>query len=106
VKKSKAEKKRYKKARERALLVLEANPTMIPLLEMFAACDDVFTTEDSFAPEHIHKSLGRIYRQWKKTRAELDPDFNPASYPKKPRNIREKAEKQSTAQKIVLRAEK
>lgn len=88
---SKAERKqqkRYREAREHALLVLEANPTLIPLLEMFSACDDVFTTEDAFSNDHIKKSLGRIYRQWKKTRAELDPSFDPKNYPKKPRRIK------------------
>lgn len=86
-KKSKQE-KRYREARERALLVLEANPTLIPLLELFATVDDVFTTEDAFSQEHIKKSLGRIYREWKKTRAKLDPNFDPKNYPKKPRKIK------------------
>lgn len=59
---------------------------MIPLLELFAAVDDVFTEADAFQPEHIRQSLGRIHRQWKVTRAALDPDFDPEDYPKRPRS--------------------
>lgn len=59
---------------------------MIPLLELFAAVDDVFTEADAFQSEHIHQSLGRIHRQWKETRAALDPDFDPENYPKRQRS--------------------
>jgi hypothetical protein len=59
---------------------------MIPLLELFAICDDVFTEADAFDKEYVYKSLGRIHRQWKETRAALDPDFDPESYPKRPRS--------------------
>lgn len=58
---------------------------MIPLLELFAAVDDVFTEADAFQSDHIHQSLGRIHRQWKETRTALDPDFDPENYPKRPR---------------------
>lgn len=59
---------------------------MVPLLELFAACDDVFTEADAFDQEHIRQSLGRVHRQWKQTRAALDPEFDPKDYPKRPRS--------------------
>lgn len=52
----------------------------IALLECFAAVDDVLTEHDAFAPETIHKSLGRIYRQWLDSREALDPDFDRQKY--------------------------
>jgi hypothetical protein len=39
----------------------------------------VFTEDGAFDPAHVEKSLGRIYRQWKKTRKRFDPDFDPAA---------------------------
>lgn len=65
--------------------IITSNPAIIPLCELFAAIDDVFTTEGAFAPQHIHKSLGRAYRAWKECRISLDPDFDPKRYPKRPR---------------------
>ena len=47
-----------------------------PLLELFAAVDDVFTEDNALGPENRQKSLGRIYRAWKAAREQLDPDFN------------------------------
>lgn len=67
---------------------VEIEPALVPLCEMFAVVDDVFTEEGAFQQEHIRKSLGRIHRQWKRTRSALDPDFNPESYPKRPRTVR------------------
>jgi hypothetical protein len=55
-------------------------PVMSPLLELFAAVDDVMTEHDAFAPEAIHKSLGRIYRSWLDTREALDPEFDRDRY--------------------------
>jgi hypothetical protein len=45
-----------------------------PLLELFAVVEDVFTEEDALAAEKRATSLGRIYRQWKKSRSELGAD--------------------------------
>lgn len=60
---------------------LEAiQPVLIPLLELFAVADEVFADEGAFAPEHLYKSLGRIYREWLDCREALDPDFNRAAY--------------------------
>ena len=69
---------------------MATQPAMIALCELFAAIDDVFTTEGAFSPEHIHKSLGRAYRAWKDCRAVLDPDFDPKRYPKRPRPAKER----------------
>lgn len=52
----------------------------ISLLEMFATVDDVMTEAGAFDPDHIHKSLGRIYRQWLNSRETLDPEFDRARY--------------------------
>ena len=59
----------------------------VPLWEMFAEEDAVFTTEGAFDHEHIRKSLGRLHRQWKRTRAALDPEFDPANYERRPRLV-------------------
>lgn len=53
---------------------------MIPLLELFAEVDTVFEEHDSFDQNRINASLGRIYRQWVKTRSILDPGFDPKRY--------------------------
>lgn len=52
----------------------------IPLLELFAMADDVFTEANAFDPTKIHHSLGRLYRQWLDTREHLDPEFNRDQY--------------------------
>lgn len=62
-------------------------PVLLPLLELFSETDCVFTEEGAFSQEHIRKSLGRLHRQWKRTRAQLDPEFNPSNYEKKPRLV-------------------
>lgn len=62
-------------------------PIVVPLTELFAVVDDVFTEEGAFTQEHIKKSLGRIHREWKKTRAALDPEFDPKDYEKRPRTV-------------------
>ena len=69
--------------------IYEHAPATVALAELFAVCDDVFTEEDAFSNEHIKKSLGRIHREWKKTRGKLDPDFDPKRYPKRPRRATE-----------------
>ena len=61
---------------------------MMPLLELFAVTDDVFTEVDAFSAEKRQASLGRIYRQWKRTRKSLDPDFDPKMY-RRPRPAQE-----------------
>lgn len=52
----------------------------IPLLELFATSDDVFSEPDAFAPKQIHHSLGRLYRSWLDTREALDPEFDRERY--------------------------
>jgi hypothetical protein len=56
------------------------SPTMRPLLELFATVDDVMSEHDAFDEANIHKSLGRIYREWLDTREALDPDFDRERY--------------------------
>lgn len=69
------------KGRRDARTVLEAiEPALIPLTELFADVDEVFAEDGAFAPENIHKSLGRIYRAWLRSRTALDPDFDPERY--------------------------
>ena len=77
--------RRAHEAREQAMRVIQANPVMLPLLDLFAVVDDVLTIEDAFSQEHIKKSLGRIHREWKKCRGSIDPEFDPKRYPKRPR---------------------
>lgn len=45
-----------------------------PLLELFATVDGVFTEDDAMQPAKLQVGMGRIYRQWKKTRTELGGD--------------------------------
>lgn len=47
-----------------------------PLLELFALVDDVFTEDDAMSPEKRQIGMGRIYEQWKRTRAALDPTWD------------------------------
>lgn len=58
----------------------KVEPVMLPLLDLFSVVDDVMDEPNAFAPETIHKSLGRIYRVWLDTREALDPDFDRAKY--------------------------
>lgn len=53
---------------------------MEPLLDFFAAGDDVFTEHDSFDPSRINASLGRLYRAWLNCRTALDPEFDRDRY--------------------------
>lgn len=46
-----------------------------PLLELFATVDDVFTEDDALGDVKRKMTLGRIYREWKSVRAQLDSDF-------------------------------
>lgn len=55
-------------------------PTLDPLLGLFSVVDDVLTEHDAFDEQNIHKSLGRIYREWLDTREALDPSFDRARY--------------------------
>jgi hypothetical protein len=48
-----------------------------PFYELFAEVDAVFDEEDAMSPEKRQMSMGRMYRAWKKARAELDPDYEP-----------------------------
>ena len=47
-----------------------------PLLEFFAAADDVFTEDDALTESKRQMSLGRLYRAWKAARVQLDPTYN------------------------------
>lgn len=76
--------------------------TNLALYALLATVDDVFTEEGAFSEEHIRKSLGRIYRQWKKTRAELDPDFNPEDYPKRARARKKRKDHRPTKDSPLL----
>lgn len=67
-------------AEQRANVVLG---TVDPLLEMFAMLDDVFTEDDALSAEKRQMSLGRVYEAWKRTRAALDPDWDPAERPRR-----------------------
>lgn len=58
-------------------------PALIPMCELFASVDDVFTEPEAFSKENIHKSLGRCYRAWLKARTDLDPEFDPERYRQK-----------------------
>jgi hypothetical protein len=55
-----------------------------PLLELFAVVDDVFTEHDAMAADKRRMTLGRIYEQWKRTRAQLDPEFKDHDPDRKP----------------------
>lgn len=49
---------------------------ILPLLSMFAMCDDVFTEDDALIdPTKAKMGLGRIYEEWKRCRTKLDPGF-------------------------------
>lgn len=52
----------------------------MPFLELFADTNDVFEEHDAFAPDKIHKSLGRLYRSWLNAREALDPNFDRQKY--------------------------
>lgn len=56
----------------------------LALYEMFATVDDVFSEEGAFDAKDIYKSLGRIYREWKKCRQALDQSFEPRRYKQGP----------------------
>lgn len=53
---------------------------MIALLEMFSVVDDVLTEEDAFDANKLQAGMGRIYRQWMRTRTVLDPNFDKTKY--------------------------
>lgn len=44
------------------------------LLDVFSVVDDVFTESDALSPEKRQVGLSRIYRAYKKAKAQLDPD--------------------------------
>ena len=47
----------------------------LPLLEMFADLDSVFTEDDALSADKRQVSLGRCYRAWKSARKQLDPEY-------------------------------
>lgn len=52
------------------------NEVLLPLLSMFAMCDDVFTEDDALSdPKKVKIGIGRIYEEWKRCRTKLDPGF-------------------------------
>lgn len=66
----------------RARVLIE---TVEPLLDMFAMLDAVFTEDDALlAGKKSQITLGRVYEQWKRTRAALDPGFDPKSEDRRP----------------------
>lgn len=65
---------------EMARVLASARPVLVPLLELFATCDEVFDEQGAFDPNAIHKSLGRVYRVWLTTRSALDPSFDSQKY--------------------------
>lgn len=50
------------------------------LLDLFATVDAVFVEPDAFDQDNMKKSMGRIYRTWKRARSALDPEFDPKNY--------------------------
>lgn len=57
--------------RDRVELLIMAT---LPLLDLFATVDDVFCEPDAMRQDNLQKGMGRIYRQYKKTRHELGGD--------------------------------
>ena len=51
---------------------------------MWAVLDAVFTEDDALSKEKRQTTVGRCYEQWKRTRAQLDPDFDPKSEIRRP----------------------
>jgi len=45
---------------------------------LFADVDDVFSEDDALSPEKRQMGMGRIYRSWKRVRAQLDEDYDEA----------------------------
>lgn len=70
------------KRASRATITHDSDPAVtlaratMPLLEMFACVDDVFSEDDALSPDKRQMSLGRIYRTWKSVRTQLDPTYN------------------------------
>lgn len=46
-----------------------------PLVSLFSTVNDVFEEDDAFDPNRMKAGFGRIYREWKKCRAAMDPNF-------------------------------
>jgi hypothetical protein len=53
---------------------------MLPLLDLFATVDTIFSEDDAFDDENLRMGYGRIYRSWKRARQGLDPDFDPKKH--------------------------
>ena len=51
---------------------------ILPYIELFADVDDVFSEDDALSPEKRQMGMGRIYRSWKRVRAQLDEDYDEA----------------------------
>jgi hypothetical protein len=67
---------------QRAAAIVTA---MTPLLELFAVCDDVFSEDDALTtPAMMRTTVGRVYEQYKKARAELDPGWTGHERPRRP----------------------
>jgi hypothetical protein len=69
-------------AERRAEAALDA---LVPLLELFSTVDDVFTEDDALTSDQARRTtIGRVYEQWKRTRAALDPEWHPDVRPRRP----------------------
>lgn len=76
--KKKGKKRPRRKSRYVVMYVQEDfhSEVLLPLLAMFAMCDDVFTEDDALIdPAKAKMGFGRIYEEWKRCRKKLDPEF-------------------------------
>lgn len=77
------------KKKRRVKIVRRKEPTLedvnLALLSLFAMVDAVFTEDDALSSSKRRMTLGRIYEEWKRCRAVLDPEFDPKEHVRPPR---------------------